>query len=86
MSVEEIGWPTILTLGITLVFSLFLAFGATQLAASNFPLTILGIGTLVLAIRQRRHWWLLLCLPIITWPFLFLTVLMSVCLTTGNCL
>ena len=85
MTLRELGWPTGLTLGITLMVALIWLTGSPTFVTANFPLAFLGLGLMVVAVWLRRRWWLLLCGPMLLAPFYMPAVLLAACLN-GDCL
>lgn len=82
---EELGWPTGLTLGITLLIALIWVSGSPQLLMANFPLALLGIFLMIVAVVKTRRWLVLICLPILLAPFYDPAALVIACFN-GDCL
>jgi hypothetical protein len=87
MTLRELGWPTFLVLCATLALVILwvVSGGLLEAALSGWMVAVAGIGCLVLALVQTRRWWLLVFLPILAIPLIFVGMLLYEC-GRGNCL
>lgn len=85
---------TVVAIAIPLALALWAAFadyGALGLAMGDFSVLFwvacaLWLGSVALAVRHARRWWLLLLAPVVLLPVYVYAAIMTACLVDGRCL
>ena len=86
MSVNELGWPSLVTLLLALVCLVIALIYGSDLSSLDFwPLAVAGVASLMVALAQTRRWWLLLTLPLLLSPLAIGALILAACLM-GDCI
>ncbi|HEX4848980.1 MAG TPA: hypothetical protein VFV30_12620 [Novosphingobium sp.] len=85
MTVKELGWPAIGAMLCALATAAILVSGQFALILGMFPVQLLGLTLLAVAVWQTRRWWLLvfalpMILPLGMWLTLFYQCARGICL------
>lgn len=85
MTIKELGWPAVGAMVAALVTGALLATSQLELMLLSFPLSLLGLVCLGLAVWQTRRWWLFVFAPILMVPLAMWIFLLVSC-ARGDCL
>lgn len=85
MTIRDLGWPALVAMSCALATAATLVTRNFALIMGFYPVQLLGMGCLALAVWQTRRWWLLIftlpmILPLGMWAMLFYQC------AHGNCL
>ncbi len=85
MSIRGLGWPAIGAMLCALASAVIIVTRRFELILGSFPLQLLGLALLAIALWQSRRWWLLILALPLAFPLMLWIELWFQC-ARGNCL